>query len=52
MSTSREKRPILAHTGLYLVHNAKSKPSDSASSHTLYRIAAVGAALFLVFSTC
>ena len=51
MSISRQQRTVIARHGLYLVPNP-NRPVEHRNSGFVYRIAAVGAALFLAMTVC
>jgi hypothetical protein len=50
MPTPRRKRAAFDHHGLYLVPDVKRKAHPA--SNFVYRIVAVGAALFLAMTVC
>ncbi|HWZ52467.1 MAG TPA: hypothetical protein VNW54_13480 [Granulicella sp.] len=52
MSLPDPASPVLTHHGLHLVHSSLSptQTDSTYSSNLLYRIAAIGAALFLVIT--
>ena len=53
MSISRQQRTVIARHGLYLVPNPNpNRPVEHLNSGFVYRIAAVGAALFLAMTVC
>jgi len=52
MPTSRRKRAASDHHGLYLVPDLKVKRKAHPGSNFVYRIVAVGAALFLAMTVC
>ena len=51
MSLSRQQRTVIAHHGLHLVPNP-GRRVEPANAGFVYRIAAVGAALFLALTVC
>ena len=51
MSLSPQPLPFVAHHGLHLVPPSKNTPSVN-RSNAIYRIAAIGAALFLALTVC